>query len=240
MDDVAITLDVDWAPDYAIDLAARILVEREVRATWFITHASPAIDRLRQRPDLFELGIHPNFLPGSTHGGTESEVLEHCVALVPDAISMRTHGLYQSTSMLVRVMAETRIEVDVSLLLPWARRLAPVPFVWQGRTLLRVPYFWEDDIEMEALSPSWHLNEALLEEPGLKVFDFHPIHVMLNSSALAPYRRLCLPAGSLASGTEVEARPLVNQGEGTRTLFVELADRLERGGFQIRDLRDAA
>jgi peptidoglycan/xylan/chitin deacetylase (PgdA/CDA1 family) len=65
---VCVTLDVDWASDAMIDQTARILLEHEVPATWFITHASAAVDRLRDHPELFELGIHPNFLPGSTHG----------------------------------------------------------------------------------------------------------------------------------------------------------------------------
>ena len=64
--EIALTFDIDWAPDWAIDLTAGILREREVRATWFVTHESPAVDRLREDSELFELGIHPNFLPGST------------------------------------------------------------------------------------------------------------------------------------------------------------------------------
>ena len=83
---IAITLDVDWAPDHAIDAVAGHLIERDVRATWFVTHASPAIDRLRDRPDLFELGIHPNFAPGSTQGETPDAVLDHCMAIVPEAL----------------------------------------------------------------------------------------------------------------------------------------------------------
>ncbi|HEY8645027.1 MAG TPA: hypothetical protein VIL77_04030 [Gaiellaceae bacterium] len=66
--DCFLTLDVDWCPDSAIDDVAELLIERDVPATWLVTHTSPAIDRLRLRADLFELGIHPNFLPGSTHG----------------------------------------------------------------------------------------------------------------------------------------------------------------------------
>jgi hypothetical protein len=65
---VLLTLDIDWAPDAAIDFVAEILVSRGVKATWFVTHDSPGVRRLRARPDLFELGIHPNFLPGSSHG----------------------------------------------------------------------------------------------------------------------------------------------------------------------------
>ena len=50
--EIALTLDVDWAPDFMIDFAAEILVEHGVRATWFVTHDSPALTRLRAQPIL--------------------------------------------------------------------------------------------------------------------------------------------------------------------------------------------
>ena len=48
-----LTLDVDWAPDWVIDEVSAILVEKRVRATWFVTHGSPAIERLKDYPGLF-------------------------------------------------------------------------------------------------------------------------------------------------------------------------------------------
>jgi hypothetical protein len=39
--DLAVTLDVDWAPDFTIDFAARILIERGVRAPRFVTTVRP-------------------------------------------------------------------------------------------------------------------------------------------------------------------------------------------------------
>jgi hypothetical protein len=138
-DRVAITLDVDWAPDFAIDHAARLLVAHEVAATWFITHASAAVERLREHPELFELGIHPNFAAGSTHGRTPEAVLDHVLALVPEARAMRTHGLVQSSALLALVRAHTRIAVDASLFLPHADGLAPVEYPLETGTLRRVP-----------------------------------------------------------------------------------------------------
>ena len=52
-----ITLDIDWAPDYAIDFAAGLLIEAQVRATWFVTHDSPAVERLRQHPHPSGYGL---------------------------------------------------------------------------------------------------------------------------------------------------------------------------------------
>jgi hypothetical protein len=229
MSDVAITLDVDWAPDFAIDLTAAILTEHRVRTTWFVTHASVAIDRLREN-DLFELGIHPNFLPGSTHGADEASVLAHCLALVPEAVSMRTHGLYQSTPLLSRVMHDTPIELDASLFLPGATNVAPIRYAYGGGSLLRVPYVWEDDVAME--NGEWDVD-AVLARPGLTVLDFHPVHVALNSTSMGSYRAL-LERGPLQEAREDEAP--VTDGRGTRTFLESLADRLADGGVQLREL----
>lgn len=116
--DFILTFDVDWAPDNVIDYVAEILTEHKVKATWFITHESDAINRLSKNSDLFELGIHPNLLNGSTHGKTEDEILKHMKAIVPNAVSMRTHGLYQSTNFLTKAAKEYGILNDVSLFLP--------------------------------------------------------------------------------------------------------------------------
>lgn len=216
---IAITFDIDWAPDFVIDFLAEQLVACQVRATWFVTHASPAIERLRQHPDLFELGIHPNFLPGSTHGDTPEVVLHHCMALVPNATSMRTHGLVQSSPLLAQIMAQTAITTDVSLFLPHTPYLQPVEYTWQGHSLLRIPYYWEDDFEMERTSPYWHLAPLLAAGEGLKVFDFYPIHVYLNSAEIRPYRALKQRVPNLPTMTSADAAPFVNSGIGARTLF---------------------
>ena len=61
VNDYLITVDIDWAPDSAISKTINYLIDNEVRATWFITHASPEVERLKEYPHLFELGVHPNF-----------------------------------------------------------------------------------------------------------------------------------------------------------------------------------
>ena len=237
MRETAVTIDLDWAPDVAIDHTARLLLEREVPATWFVTHASPAIDRLRERPDLFELGIHPNFRPGSTHGVDEASVLAHCLTLVPDAISMRSHSLHCSTPLLAHVLDTTPIRVDSSLLLMHATGLAPFTFTWNRKTLVRVPLVWEDDLVMEEEPSSWTLDTEWLDAPGLKVFDFHPIHVFLNSSAMAPYQELRART-PMRDVDEAALRPHVSDRPGTGTLFVELLEELAQraGGLRIGDL----
>jgi hypothetical protein len=209
-------------------VAAR-LIDRGVRATWFITHDSPAIRRLRAHPELFELGIHPNFLPNSTQGANPHDVLTTCLALVPGARSMRTHGLVQSTPLLDLVLRHAAIQTDVSIFLPHAPRVEPAEYWWQGRMLLRIPYVWEDDFEMERPQPCWNLT-PLLDRPGIRIVDFHPIHVYLNSADLRAYTSLkqrCPVVGCAEPG---QVNDLVNRGNGAGTAFDELIVRLAGGG----------
>jgi hypothetical protein len=233
---IVLTFDVDWAPDFMIDSIARLLVEREVKSTWHVTHASPAIERLRERPDLFELGIHPNFLAGSSHGSTVAEVLMACMSIVPEATTMRSHALVQSSPILTAVIESTPIRCDSSILLSGAEHLAPTGFPHAEGPLLRIPYFWEDDVEMRREPPRWALAEDGAP-PGMRVYDFHPVHVFLNAGDLRPYHAL-RRSGALQAVAEEQAAGLVAPGQGAGTLLLELADHLAVHGSQT--LHDVA
>jgi hypothetical protein len=230
-------MDVDWAPDFAIDFVAERLIASRVRATWFVTHRSPAIERLRQHRDLFELGIHPNFLPGSSHGDSPAAVLQHCMGLVQDAVAMRTHGLVQSTGLLREVMTITPIIADASLYLPHTPALRPVEFHWRAHRLLRIPHFWEDDFEMERPHPCWHWAPLQAIGEGLKVLAFHPIHVLLNSAGFGPYEALKQRVPVLHQTVRNDVAACIFQGEGTQTLFTELVGYLAGTG-RARRIRD--
>ncbi len=227
--EIVLTIDVDWAPDVAVDFVSQELVERAVRATWLLTHRSPAVERLEEHSDLFELGIHPNFLPGTTHGSSLEAVLDHCMELVPGAVTMRTHGLYQSTRLLDLVLERTPLEVDLSLFLPRANNVAPVLLERTAGRLVRIPYVWEDDFEMDCRQPSWQLK-PLLTGQGLKVLDLHPVHVFLNSSTMANYRMLKSVKPELHRCGGEDLRGLVQPGDGPRTFFLEVIDHLATAG----------
>jgi hypothetical protein len=236
---VGLTLDVDWAPDCVIDHVAAELRRSGVPATWFVTHAAAAVERLRETPALFELGIHPNFLPGSSHGATVREVLSHCMRLVPEARSMRTHSLVQSSPLLGQVVRETPITVDVSLLLPRHQGLQPVQMPLAGRTLLRLPFYWEDDIEMAFATPDWTPLRA--EHGGsLRILNFHPIHIYLNSTTMGAYQALKAAVPDLQAATPAQLTPFREQGQGTGWAFRQLVHQLARSGEAARvgDLAD--
>jgi hypothetical protein len=236
--ELLVTLDLDWAPDFAIDAAAELLQRHRVKATWFVTHMSPAVERLRAAADLFELGIHPNFLPGSTHGATPEQVLAHCMGLAPDARAFRTHDLVQSTSLLDVVLRCTPLQIDATPFVPRTPGLRPFEHHRRGRTLWRVPCCFQDDCECERPDPCFRLEPLLGLGAGLKVMSFHPIHVFLNSVNPAPYQRLKQSAAHLTTVERGRAESEVQPGPGTGTLFGEALAHLGAagGGRRLSDL----
>lgn len=237
MTPVCITLDVDWAPEAAIALAAERLAASGVRATWFLTHPSPEVERLRADPGGFELGIHPNFLPGSSHGATVPEVLRYCLSLVPEAVSMRTHGLFQSGQLLDEVLATTGITTDSSMFIPGAWGVQPFRQKFHSGTLTRVPFIWADDYKMLADGDS-PLAAPDPADPGVQVYLFHPIHIALNTRNHDHYRRFRRAVGDTAAATADDLRRHRYPGYGIANCFEDLVAHLRDhgGGHLLRTL----
>jgi hypothetical protein len=233
-----ITLDIDWAPDWIIEETVSILIENKIKATWFITHRTKAIDRLQNKPELFELGLHPNCLPGSTHGNSEDEVLTHIRSLLPQAVSMRTHGLYQSSNFLRKAAKDFGVKNDVSLLLPGMHNIKPFQLKLGNVVLNRVPYFWEDGLEMLDERPSWSLSDPKHHGPGLKVYNFHPVHIFFNCPDSKHYSKVKAYCHDLRYLSPDDAKNFVYRGEGTKNFFLELVTYLSRVGSsrRVRDL----
>jgi hypothetical protein len=104
--------------------------------------------------------------------------------------------------------------------------------------LVRVPYFWEDDFEMENPNPCWQLKHLLASGNGMKVLDFHPIHVYLNSVNMQNYRALKQNVSNLIEATPSDTELYVHQEQGTQTLFTEIVEYLTntKSSICIRDI----
>lgn len=170
-----ITIDVDWASDQDIWYAAKTLIDNHTKATWFITHNSPILKKIFGYPNLFEFGIHPNFCKESTHGKDPRQVMEYLKEIVPNAQSVRTHRLVQSSDLLKMMREEYRILYDVSILLSKMPHIKPCKFYFEReRFITRIPYFWEDDVELFDPDKCLDLHNEKYYLSGLKIFNFHP------------------------------------------------------------------
>lgn len=186
MDDLVLTIDVDWAPIEIVEPMVAQLVKHRVKTTWFVTDGGATLDLLRAHSEIFELGVHPNFLPGSTQGSEPSEILDHVLDLVPEAVSLRTHASVFSGRLVELFFSRERLQIDATAFLPSLRGTHPIRHWYRGRSIWRVPYVWADDHAMEMPNPHWTLD-TVLEIPGLKVISFHPIHIFLNTAHAADH-----------------------------------------------------
>ncbi len=224
----AIVLDVDWAPDFVIDETAALLKELGIRASWFLTHASLAIERLRDHPD-FELGIHPNFLEGSTQGASEEKIIDYCLKIVPHAVSMRTHAYFQHSLLFNTINRTTNIENDASVFMPLTRDLHPSRYWTGGRYINRFPVFWEDDNELKKPEPDINFAPNLVDSPGLKIFAFHPMLLTLNSASIQKYHVLKNDFRNFNELNHESIQPYVNNKErGIKDFLENLADYVNR------------
>ncbi len=200
-DNIVLTFDTDWAPECAIERTMDVLVANGTKATWFVTHDSPGVRRLLEYPNLFEVGIHPNFLDGTTQGSTHHAVMEHVMAVVPNARCVRTHGMVYSAALSRMFAVDFKLQVDSSIFLAGMPHISPTEVFYGDRAILRVPYFWSDDGEMTIQRhPSFSFSARKFGVPGLKVLCFHPIHVFLNSDSMQPYAEWKAMAGTTAPG----------------------------------------
>lgn len=221
-----LTLDCDWAPDFVLADVLDRVARKGAHATIFVTHPSPVLDGLGPAGRL-ELGWHPNFLPGSTHGSTPAEVADHLSALVPKALSMRTHGLTGGTALFRAFLeAAPHLRYDSSVYLPGQKHLSFSDVRFGGKARIkRLPIAWEDDCHlMEKGSLPHRLEDG--ETQGLCVLDFHPIHVWLNTADLKVYEKL-KGLGPLQKLTESDLKPFRNRASGIGDVFDRALETLD-------------
>lgn len=221
---VFLTFDLDWAADDIVADTLALLARYRARATFFVTHATPLLERCVA--EGHELGLHPNFLflmEGDTrYGRNIDEVVATYKALAPEAVAARSHGVIEGGA----VHAAFRrhgIRYDCNSYIPYESGIVLKPWRHQS-DLTKVPFYWADDGQL-IYSDFWNVDKYVAYE-GLKVFAFHPIHVFLNTESLARYHD-CKPW--LADSAQLATR--VNRAVfGTRDFLVRLLERVAAEG----------
>ena len=221
---VFLTFDVDWAHDDVMADVVELLLPYSVRSTWFVTHQSDFLGELQGNKRI-ELGVHPNFNPllhGDMRMGRNAhEVLDRLLDLVPGARSVRSHSITQS-GYLMGLFESKGLTHECNSFIPWQTGVALKPWVLPGGGV-RVPYFWEDDVACLYHDADVGRMGALAVKSGLRVFDFHPIHVFLNTENLERYEN--------TRKLHHNPRELIKyryDGYGTRNRLLELLEKIKQ------------
>jgi hypothetical protein len=123
---------------------------------------------------------------------------------------------------------------------PGRQGIAPYREAWG---VWHMPIYYMDNMDFSA-GDYWpdqppkpfarDLIEAATSEPGLYVFDFHPIHLMLNSTSAEAYfdRRDRFKAGEPLSELRCE-------GYGAASYYHDLLALMEEAGIESAGISDA-
>lgn len=183
---VHLTFDIDWAPDESVDVIRRILNQQHIKATFFITHNSDIIRDLTN--DGHEIGIHPNFLPNSSQGDNPENVIDFLLNIVPQARTLRSHALVQSSPLLETIFSKfPQLKYDLSIFMYGFPLVQPFNWAFEKTSFTRINYNWEDDAAFFQDGFGW---DDLYFPGHLSVYGFHPIHVHLNSKDNLNYNEL--------------------------------------------------
>lgn len=175
MNALAVTIDLDWACEAAIEETLDAFRELHVPVTVFATHRSP---RVEAGLGELEVGVHPYFASDSSHGATIDEVVGRVLDLPHNLAAFRCHRFAScngSREALARAgfRISSNVCTDLEVLPPFTDRYG----------CLEVPIFMEDGgflFRGHPLALGGRLARGL-EQPGTKVIVVHPMHFALNT-----------------------------------------------------------
>ncbi len=219
---IVVTLDLEWSPDPVLEDVFSLLADYDISATLFSTH-----------DDGFDLphhdrSLHPNFLKDRS----EEDILSELDNIHPNARGIRSHSLYVH-SKLRNLYGNFGIEYESNYMMHKVDGIQP--FRMPSGTVQFPIYFMDDD---------WFTNRGrsdglpdfseLLGGDGLKVFDFHPPHIVFNT----PDERFYKENREDYWEESPDIDEIRYQGVGVRDLFVGLLDYISRENIQTATLRE--
>jgi hypothetical protein len=215
-DQIAITFDIDWVADEVIQYAVDFLEKYQVKATFFATHLSNYLEALDS--SRYEIGLHPNFERDSDYNKTTKSLK----ALYPEAIGVRSHLLFQSGPLL-QVFIDNSLSYESNAFVPLVAGLRPYRCL---NKLVSIPCYWGDDYHYLA-GFDFELSRLRVDNHGLKVYIFHPIHIFANTISDNHYLGFKQYVHEPAA-----LRKYRHKGRGIGTLFEDLLQYLSRNKLE--------
>ena len=172
---VAVTIDIDWACESAIEYTLDYFANMKIPVTVFTTHDSKVI---RERLDNLEVGLHPYFHLDSMHGATIEETIESVLKLPHNIKSFRCHRFITSNEIQkgmkdAGMISSSNICTNLETINPFYNRY----------NILEFPIFWEDGgflYNGHDLTISQKFVKKISSN-GLKTIVIHPMHFALNT-----------------------------------------------------------
>lgn len=206
----SIAFDTDWAPQYIINDTLKIINDYKVKCTVFCTNQYDT----GNFKDI-EIALHPNYMPGSTHGQTDSECIIGLKKIFPNAIGTRSHRLYWHAG-LTDTLINNKILYDSSIMLPFQEIY---PFNYFG--LFRIPAWWSDGFHLKSRHDEEVVKKKINQHNGVKILIFHPINIFLNSNNNFDYKKVARKIYNNEIDEE-QAKSYRSKSTGIRNTFKEI------------------
>lgn len=169
-----LTIDTDWVPDEVLQFTIDLLNKEGINATFFCTNKTDC--------DFgnHEVALHPNF----TSFDLEKHLSE-LLSLFPEAKGLRSHSLF-FTERLRPLLAQKEIFYTSNMMLFEGSQLAPCMI---SPSTVEFPIYFMDtfNIIMKGANATFQNDIEKLLTDGLKVYDFHPIHIFMNTASFDHY-----------------------------------------------------
>lgn len=209
-----LSFDIDWAPDEQINYVLDILEPTNKKACFFITHNTSVIKRIRENKN-FELGLHPNFNPlilSEPNAKKAIDVMNELKEIVPEAGVLRSHSMTTSGRWL-GMFKDFGIKYLSNYLMFGKSNIEPF---YQINGLIEVPVYYADDgviylNDNPVIKNVELLNENLIYNTGIRVFNFHPVHIFKNSTSFKNYKENSRPE-MRAKGVQEQFIKFINEG----------------------------
>lgn len=219
LNNLILSFDIDWAPEFMIEDFLNIT--EKINITIFNTHKSKILTTIDK--NRISLGIHPNLQKNSSQGNTNLKV-ENFVKKNGNMEYLRFHLLGHSYRDL-KFFANKGSKIDSSVLLINQNYLSPL--YHPDIDLVRVPYIWEDGM---TLNFKTNIRKSLnLYSPGLKILDFHPIDIYLNTSSIEQRNNFKGSFSSVLDVTKSDTERFINKKNyGIRNFLIDILKLIKR------------
>lgn len=138
----------------------------------------------------------------------------------------RSHALV-SSSHITKTLYDCGIRYELNCYIEPCKGICVYPWLFQG--VLQVPFFYEDDVYLLANNnnrPQFYLDHSIRM---YRVFNFHPIHLFLNSESLERYERIREDYHNFS----ILKKNVNNMSYGIFDFFKELAESAKAQGYQF-------
>lgn len=229
--DIVLTCDVDWAPDFAVELVLDLAKQYGCKITLFATHPS---ELLANPPEHVEVGLHPDFTRISDRDDFIRK-LANLKDIYPNAVGTRSHrnvfGQNISDS-----ATQCGLTYDISTFL-WNQPLCQVHKDYNG--LVKLCYMWEEGIHLDMGLPfDW--EQVSLYTPGLKVLNVHPMFMYLNSATDAHRKRVTDQYSDLTIAKQADIDRFVHPDIGVRDLWISVLQLIQSEGIKTHWVKEVA